>query len=103
MKKLALPLAAIALALSLGNLTRPAAAQAQSRPSWEHRVMRLEPSEYTDKADYKQILQREGPRKVDAAFREHVLNHMGKDGWQLVQVEQRSKNLTYLYLKRQKP
>ena len=99
MKKLALPLAALAIALSVYGLTDPAQAQ-QSRAAWEYRVFRLDPTDYRDKADYRLILSKQGPRGVDSAFKEHVLNHLGRDGWELVQVEQRSKNLVYFYVKR---
>jgi hypothetical protein len=102
MKKLALPLALIALAFSLGGMLPPVTAQARSEAPWEYRVFRLDPADYTDKADYKLILQREGPRGADSAFREHVLNHLGRDRWELVQVGKQTKALTYLYLKRPK-
>ena len=101
MKKLALPLAAIALALSLSVLWRPAAAQPPN-PGWEYRVFRLDPVEYSNKADYRQLLDREGARNVDSAFKEHVLNHLGKAGWEFVDMELRPQNLTYFYLKRRK-
>ena len=99
MKKLALPLAALAIALSVYGLTA-GPAQAQARGTWEYRVFSLDPTEYQDKADYKSILDKEGPRKSDSAFKEHVLNYLGKQGWELVDMEIRQQNLIYYYLKR---
>ena len=69
---------------------------------WEYRVFRMDPAEYNEKSDYKALLQREGMRKVESVFREYVLNHLGGDGWELISVEQRAKNLVYFYMKRPK-
>ena len=101
MNKLVAP-ALLLFVLLLGALavqTQPVAAQAG--PTWQYRVFRLDPSEYESKLDYKQLLEREGPRKVEGVFFERVLDHLGGEGWELVQVERRGRaNLTYLYLKR---
>jgi hypothetical protein len=70
--------------------------------TWEYRVFRMDPGDYTTKSDYKALLQRDGMRKVDASFREYVLNFLGNDGWELISVEQRSKSLVYFYMKRPK-
>ena len=97
--------AACTLALALlgaGALLgyRPAAAQQQSAPVWEYQVFRMDPVDYQDKADYKQVLAQHGPRGADAAFKEHVLTYLGKEGWELVTIEKRAGSLLYLYLKR---
>ncbi|RMG18774.1 MAG: hypothetical protein D6731_01265 [Planctomycetota bacterium] len=90
------------LAFALGG-TPPAGAQQRSRPTWEYRVFVLDAEDFRDKADYREILRRHGSRKAEAAFREHVLNHLGPEGWELVQVEPRSAGLAYLYLRRPAP
>lgn len=69
---------------------------------WEYRVFSMDPADYSNKSDYKEILAREGMRKVDAVFREYVLNHLGGEGWELISVEPRAKNLFYFNMKRRK-
>ena len=102
MKRIA-PLLLIVLVALILSAPRPSAT-AQDAPrkqaGWQYRVFRLDPVDYQDKQDYEAILAKEGARNVDAAFQEHVLNYLGKDGWDLVQVEQVNKTLRYLYLKR---
>lgn len=92
-------------ALSFGAWsTHSATAQESSYRGqiWEYRVFRMDPAEYSDKSDYKALLQRDGMRKVDSSFREYVLNHLGGEGWELISVEQRAKNMVYFYMKRRK-
>ena len=91
--------ALLAAGLALGLAWRtPASAQAVR--GWDYRVFRLDPVDYNDKADYQAILQRDGPRAAEASFYEHVLDHLGKEGWDLVTVERRGQSLVYLYLRR---
>ncbi len=56
--------------------------------------------EYVPGHTLKQVLKKEGPRAADSAFKEHVLNFLGKEGWELVDMEIRQQNLIYFYLKR---
>ncbi len=92
--------ALLALGLALGAAWRAPTAQAQGRRGWEYRVFRLDPQDYTDKQDYQAILKRDGARAVEASFYEHVLQHLGQDGWELVTLERKGQSLVYLYLKR---
>jgi len=94
-------LAAAALAgfLLLLRPVDPAAAQARAT-GWEYDVFLIDPADYNDKADYQAILQREGPRRAESEFLEHVLDHLGRDGWELVALERRAQTTLYLYLKR---
>lgn len=88
-------------ALTSALLARPAGAQGASR-GWEHRVFRMDPADYADKADYREILRannNDGLR-AEAAFQQHVLSFLGGEGWELVQVERPRPNLVYFYLKR---
>lgn len=88
----------------LGSLvSQPVAAQ-QTRPvQWEYRCFRLDPQDYEDKEDYKQIYKKFGRRGAEATFYERVLDYMGKEGWELVSVERRTPAIAYLYLKRRLP
>ncbi len=104
MNKLTAPaLLLVALLLGVHLLLGGGRAEAQSRwsPRWEYRVFRLDYLEYKDKADYTQLLRREGPRGVESAFHEHVLGHLGKEGWEFVMLlERKDSNQVYFYLKR---
>ena len=87
--------------LAFGSLvSRPAAAQQAKVVQWEYRCFRLDPKDYEDKEDYKQIFKKFGRRGAEAAFYERVLDYMGKEGWELVNVERRTPAVAYLYLKR---
>ncbi|HBP16338.1 MAG TPA: hypothetical protein DEA08_00915 [Planctomycetes bacterium] len=86
---------------ALGSVvSQPAAAQQARVTQWEYRCFRLDPKDYEDKEDYKQIYKKVGRRGAEAAFYERVLDYMGKDGWELVSVERRTPAVVYLYLKR---
>ena len=79
----------------------PAQAAPPTQQVWEYRVFRMAPADYQNKADYLAIKRKAG-KGVEAAFTEHVLNYLGKEGWELVQAERRNPNLLYLYLRRPK-
>ena len=96
-------LAAAALFLLGSLVSRPAAAQQAQASKWEYRCFRLDPKDYEDKEDYKQIYKKFGRRGAEAAFYERVLDFMGKEGWELVSVERRTPAVAYLYLKRRLP
>jgi hypothetical protein len=100
MKQQLAALALVTLGLALGAAWRAPVAQAQSQRGWDYLVFQLDPEDYSDKQDYRALLEREGPRRVEAAFFEHVLDHLGKEGWELVTHERRGANLVYLYLRR---
>ena len=86
---------------ALGSaVSQPAAAQQAKVAQWEYRCFRLDPKEYEDKEDYRQILKKFGRGGAEAAFYERVLDYLGKEGWELVSVERRTPRIAYLYLKR---
>ncbi|MCO5171934.1 MAG: hypothetical protein M9894_37010 [Planctomycetes bacterium] len=80
---------------------RPAGAQGAPR-GWEHRVFRMDPADYRDKADYLEIVRANNNDHLRAEpdFYQHVLQVLGRDGWELVQVERPRASLVYFYLKR---
>jgi hypothetical protein len=61
--------------------------------------------EYKDKDDWKEFLGRAGGNEMraDADFKGHVLNHLAKEGWELVQVIPIKAELTHYYLRRALP
>tara|TARA_R110002072_G_scaffold143944_1_gene290031 strand:+ start:841 stop:1158 length:318 start_codon:yes stop_codon:yes gene_type:complete len=88
---------AIALAFSQG----PPQAQAQERAArWDYKVFRLDPRDYKDKLDWKAAERQGGREGAEAIFYEHVLDSLAKDGWELVQSEQRTPLTTYFYLRK---
>ncbi|MBX3468935.1 MAG: hypothetical protein KF878_18855 [Planctomycetes bacterium] len=93
-------LAALAVALLLLPW-RPAGAQGAPR-AWEHRVFRMDPVDYRDKADYLEILRANNndPQRAEPDFHQHVLHVLGREGWELVQMDRARPNLVYFYLKR---
>lgn len=101
-RSLAWPLTLVAAVAALTlALVRPVGAQAAPR-GWEHRVFRMDPTDYADKADYLEILRANGqnPLRAEPDFHQHVLTTLGRDGWELVQMERARANLVYFYLKR---
>lgn len=90
----------VALVVLGAALGQPAAAQQARAVQWEYRCFRLDPKDYEDKDDYRQILKKFGRSGAEAAFYERVLDFLGKEGWELVNVERRTPNVAYLYLKR---
>lgn len=102
-RTLAWPLALVVAAAALASsfVARPAGAQSAPR-GWEYRVFRVDPADYSDKADYREILRannNDGLR-AEAPFQEHVLSYLGREGWELVQVERPRPGLVYFYMKR---
>lgn len=92
---------AIAALASTLLVVRPAGAQGAPR-GWEYRVFRMDPVDYDDKADYREILRANNndPLRAEPDFHQHVLVVLGRDGWELVQMERVRPNLVYFYLKR---
>lgn len=90
------------LALLLGQR---AGAQSAGGTKWEYRVFPMNPADYNDAEDYKEILLEAGKDAVraEAPFQEHVLKHLGEEGWELVQLERPRPNLVHLILKRPAP
>lgn len=88
---------AIALGLSL---SWPQAEAQESKARWDYRVFRLDPRDYKDKLDWKQAEQAGGREGAEAVFYEHVLDSLAKDGWELIQSEQRTPTTTYFYLRK---
>ncbi len=89
-------------ALGLALLVRPAGAQGAPVRRWEYRVFRMDPADYGDKADYREILRanNDDPLRADPDFHQHVLSFLGGEGWELVSIERPRANLVYFYLKR---
>jgi hypothetical protein len=79
---------------------------AQEKPSpYEYRVFLVDAREFSDKDDWKQVLEQEGGNAfhADATFKAYVLNHLAKEGWELVQVVQTTKDkpeIVHFYLRR---
>jgi hypothetical protein len=69
---------------------------------WEYQVFRLDPADYADMDDWKEILAENGNDwlRAEAPFHTHVLQSLGQDGWELVDVERPRANLVHFYLKR---
>lgn len=98
----------LAATLTTFVLCSPPAAEAQGKKrfnvvQWEYRVFQMDPAEYSDKSDYRAILAREGARKAESVFSQHVLKHLGKQGWELVSLERLRTNVMYFYMKRKTP
>ena len=88
-------------AVPAGKKAAPAAAAAVQ---WEYKIFPMNELEYREKEDYKDIAAKQkDPVKRYAAFQEYVLNHLGKEGWELVHCDVRSSALSYFYLKRRVP
>jgi len=79
----------------------PAAPAARPAP-WEYRVFLMDQTEYSLKDDWKEFRDRAGGNELraDADFRSYVLEHLARDGWELVQVVTVKAKLDYLYLRR---
>jgi hypothetical protein len=62
----------------------------------------MNPADYNGAADYREILEENGKDalRADAPFQEHVLKHLGEEGWELVQLERPRPNLVHFVLKR---
>lgn len=88
-------------ALTSTFLVRPAGAQGAPR-GWEYRVFRMDPADYADKADYREVLRLNNgdALRAEPDFHQHVLTVLGQEGWELVQMERARPNLVYFYLKR---
>jgi hypothetical protein len=89
----------VVLALLLGQR---AGAQSGGGPKWEYRVFPMNPADYNDTEDYKEILEANGKDalRAEAPFQQHVLEHLGEEGWELVQLERPRPNLVHFVLKR---
>lgn len=102
-RAIAWPLSLVVAVAAIGLLpfARPAGAQGAPR-EWEYRVFRLDPADYNDKADYREILRANNsdPLRAESDFHQHVLTVLGREGWELVQVERVRANLVFFYLKR---
>lgn len=96
------PLAFVLVALIGLAAVRPAGAPGAGAGRWEHRVFRVDPADYDDKADWRAILQQSGNDafRAESAFHEHILQHLGEERWELVQMERVRPNLVYMYMKR---
>lgn len=93
--------ALIGALIALGLSAAPPQAQAQeSRAVWDYRVFRLDPRDYQDKLDWKAAQRQAGRDGAEALFYEHVLDALAKEGWELVQSEQRTPTVTYFYLRK---
>ena len=101
LSRAAWPLAFVLVALLAFAAVGPAGAQGTGG-RWEHRVFRVDPADYEDKADWRTILQQNGndPFRAESAFHEHILTHLGEERWELVQMERVRPNLVYFYLRR---
>jgi len=88
---------AIALALGLGQ---PQARAQEKGARWDYKVLRLDPRDYKDKLDWKAAERQGGRDGAEAVFYEHVLDSLARDGWELVQSEQRTPLTTYFYLRK---
>jgi hypothetical protein len=91
----------------LGVLATRAVAQSDSpKPSsYEYRVFLVDAREFRDKDDWKEIVAKEEGNefKADPAFKAYILNHLAKEGWELVQVAPAAKDkpeIVHLYLRR---
>ncbi len=83
---------------------KPAAGAREPAP-WEYRVFLVDIREFRDKEDWKAVVEQEGGNefRADPAFKAYILNHLAKDGWELVQVlpAVRDKNeIVHFYLRR---
>ena len=87
----------IALAFNLGQ---PQAQAQEQAAHWDYKVFRLDPRDYKDKLDWKAAERQGGREGAEAVFYEHVLDTLAKEGWELVQSEQRSPLTTYFYLRK---
>lgn len=87
----------IALALSFAQ---PQARAQESKREWDYRVLRLDPRDYNDKADWIEAKRLGGRDGAEAVFYEHVLDSLAREGWELVQAEQRTPTVTYFYLRK---
>jgi hypothetical protein len=98
------PLALVLLAAALLSLaaSRPAGAQGAGAGRWEYNVFRVDPADYADKADWREILARNNGDglRAEPDFHQHILRHLGEERWELVQMERVRPSLVYLYLKR---
>ena len=102
--RLKTPLAAFAgaaLALLLGHAWPQATAAPPPEAAWDYRVLRLDPRDYSDKLDWKEAVRMGGNQNAaEPIFYEHVLDTLARDGWELVQSEQRTPTVTYFYLRK---
>ena len=83
----------VALACGLGGALAGGRARADDKPAakasaWENRVYVLSANDFRAKDDWKACVERNGgdELKADAEFKGMVLDYLGRDGWELVQV-----------------
>jgi Domain of unknown function (DUF4177) len=104
---------ALVLAIFAGSMTRAVVAQGDGKEPetkaspWEYRVFLVDGREFRDKDDYKEVLAKADGNDfhADADFKAYVLNHLAKEGWELVQVIQPVKEkseIVHFYLRRAK-
>lgn len=96
--------ASIATAVLLAFLLGGAFAQEKEAPPapYEYRVFLMNFPDYKDKDDWAEFKERNGGNemKADAEFKGHVLNHLAKEGWELVQVLSPKPEVAQFYLRR---
>lgn len=95
------------LVFFLGVVATRALAQSDSHaPSaYEYRVFLVDAREFRDKDDWKDVVAKEDGNefRADPAFKAYILNHLAKEGWELVQVVGCAKDkpeIVHLYLRR---
>jgi hypothetical protein len=98
---LGLALGGALVAAHRGFAQDPPAPKARLGP-YEYKVVSMLYSDYQEKADWKEILEKHerNALRADAAFKEYVINHHAKEGYELVQVLTPKPELTVLYLRR---
>lgn len=91
----------------LGVLATRAVAQSDpGKPgAYEYKVFLVDAREFRDKEDWKEVVAKEEGNefRADPVFKGYILNHLAKDGWELVQVVPVAKDkveIVHLYLRR---
>src|SRR4051794_8661630 len=99
-----------ALAFVLGMIATRAVAEdppARKPSPWEYRVFLVDAREFRDKDDWKDVVAKEDGNefRAEPAFKAYILNHLAKEGWELVQVTPVVKDkpeIVHFYLRRPK-
>ena len=83
----------------------PPAPKVHAPSPWEYKVFLVDAREFRDKEDWKDAVAKEDGNELraDPVFKGYVLNHLAKEGWELIQVLHplKDKNeVVHFYLRR---